>query len=158
MLVLINADVRTILEQNPVLPNISFAGKMTKEPFGNDQGGNSNSGQSIYSSSAHERVWAPCSLNRSVADGVGNNDKVDECSMPIDANGKVLDFARSGVGNPNSQLPSSQIRAGGLDECMTVERDMNHAAQSLPDSPPSFGDAKCSDNDSCGRRCEQVRI
>ncbi|CAN6688735.1 unnamed protein product [Malus baccata var. baccata] len=152
----VSSDVRTILEQNPISPNISFAGTIAKEPFDNDQGGNSNSGHSIYSSSAHERVWAPCSINRSVADGVGKNGKVKNCSMPIDANGKVLDFARSGLGNPNSQLLSSHIRAGGLEECMTVERDMNHAAQSLPNSPPSFGDAKCSDNDSCGRRCEQI--
>ncbi|KAM1234441.1 hypothetical protein ACFX2I_004036 [Malus domestica] len=152
----VSSDVRTILEQNPISPNISFAGTIAKEPFDNDQGGNSNSGHSIYSSSAHERVWAPCSLNCSVADGAGKNGKVKNCSMPIDANGKVLDFARSGLGNPNSQLPRSHIRAGGLEECMTVERDMNHAAQSLPNSPPSFGDAKCSDNDSCGRRCEQI--
>ncbi|BBH10156.1 hypothetical protein Prudu_022858, partial [Prunus dulcis] len=129
----ISSDVRT------VSPNISFAGKMAKESFDNGQGGNSNSGQSIYSSGANERVWVPCSLNRSVADVIDTNCKVDKCVMPIDG--------FNGVGNPNSP-PSSQIRAGGLEECMTIERDMNQVAQSLPDSPPSFGDTKCSDNDS----------
>lgn len=139
----IAADVRT------VSPNISFAGKMAKESFDNGQGGNSNSGQSIYSSGANERVWVPCSLNRSVADVIDTNCKVDKCVMPIDG--------FNGVGNPNLP-PSSQIRAGGLEECMTIERDMNQVAQSLPDSPPSFGDTKCSDNDSSDRHREQVRF
>ncbi|XP_034227893.1 BRCA1-associated RING domain protein 1 isoform X1 [Prunus dulcis] len=130
-----------------VSPNISFAGKMAKESFDNGQGGNSNSGQSIYSSGANERVWVPCSLNRSVADVVDTNCKVDKCVMPIDG--------FNGVGNPNSP-PNSQIKAGGLEECMTIERDMNQVAQSLPDSPPSFGDTKCSDNDSSDRHHEQI--
>lgn len=137
---------------------------MTKEPFDNCQERSSETGQTILSSRGNKRVWVPCNHNHSVTDGIGKNGKVDNCSKPIDGNGEEFELGRRGLqfngGQiPISPLPSSQTRSGGLNECMTIERDMNPVVQSLLDSPPSFGDAKGSDNgNSCDQRSEQVRI
>lgn len=137
---------------------------MTKEPFDNCQERSSETGQTILSSRGNKRVWVPCNQNYFVTDGIGRNGKVDNCSMPIDGNAEEFELGRRGLqfngGEiPISPLPSSQTRSGGLNECMTIERDMHPVVQSLLDSPPSFGDAKGSDNcNSCDRRSEQVRI
>nr|XP_011458026.1 PREDICTED: protein BREAST CANCER SUSCEPTIBILITY 1 homolog isoform X1 [Fragaria vesca subsp. vesca] len=151
----ISSDVRTDLAR-PVSQDVSFTGKTTtKEPFDNFQEG------TIFSSRGNNRVWVPCSRKDSVTVGIGKNEKVDTCSMPIDGNSEEFDLGTghqfNGEVDHKSPLPSSQIRSVTMDECMTAERDMNPVVHSLLDSPPSFGDPRGSDNDnSFYQRSEQI--
>ena len=125
--------------QSPNSTNIRFDDKMSKGSPENGQEDNSRGGQSII-----KRV------------AVANNDKVENCSTEMDVKG--LEFKKNDRGtefcaavNPNSlSLPRSQF--------VTVDLDTNALLQSGPDSPPSFGDAKGSDNDSYYQCSEHVRV
>ncbi|KAL5561968.1 hypothetical protein UlMin_031715 [Ulmus minor] len=69
-------------------------------------------------------------------------DKDENCPVPIDVKGRI-DF--SNAVNPNSTLPKSFTSSGASEECTII--DINPVAQAAPLSPPSFGDAKGSDNE-----------
>lgn len=63
-------------------------------------------------------------------------------------NDKGIEF--TGAKNPKLSSPRSRMRGGGTEECKTLEMDLNPVAQASPDShsPPPFGNARDSDNDS----------
>ncbi|XP_024019175.1 BRCA1-associated RING domain protein 1 [Morus notabilis] len=72
-------------------------------------------------------------------DNSGSGQSVDK-QIGVDKSGKVENFIRECKRNDKGLKHSGE-------ECTTVEIYMNPVSQSLPDSPPSFGDARGSDND-----------
>lgn len=135
------------------------ADKLSKKPFEIIQGDKSCSGQSIFSLWANKRVQVPLNLNHSVEDGVSKNDEYEKHSMPTDGKdgkgGRGIDKLNHVV---SSNLPSLSLPMGpgGLEEPNVVETEMNQVVQSLPNTPPSIGDAKGSDGDSYNQGNEHV--
>lgn len=132
---------------------------LSKEAFETIQGDKSCSGQSIFSLSANKRVQVPLNLNCSVEDGVSKNDEYEKHSMPTD--GKDGKGGRGGdklnhVVSSNLSSLSLPAGPGWLEEPNVVEIEMNQVAQSLPNTPPSIGDAKGSDGDSLDQGNEHV--
>ncbi|XP_062080026.1 BRCA1-associated RING domain protein 1 [Humulus lupulus] len=109
-----------VLLQNPTSTMVRFDDKMSTELAENGKENNSHSGQSI-----NTRV------------GVEKNDKIVNSCTAVDATRLGIEFRGAVI--PNSS-PRSQF--------MTMDVDAKAVLQPAPDSPPSFGDAKCSDNDS----------
>lgn len=83
-------------------------------------------------------------------DNAGSGQSVDK-QTGVDKSGKVENFIRECRRNDKGLKHSGE-------ECTTVEIYMNPVSQPLPDSPPSFSDARGSDNDGYYRCSEHVRI
>jgi hypothetical protein len=141
-----------ILEQCQTLLS---ADKLSKEPL-IIYGDKSCSGQSIFSLLANKRVQVPLNLNRSVEDGVSKNDEYEKHRMPTDGKGGRGGDKLNHVVSGNLPSLSLPVGPGGLEEPNVVEIEMNQVAQSLPNIPPSIGDAKGSDGDSHDQGNEHV--
>lgn len=114
------------------------------------RGNKSYSGQSIFSLSANKQISDPLNMNHSLEDRVGKNDNF-EINIDNRSGGGGDGFNNAVSTNPAAL--TSQMEPGGLEECRVVENELAH---SLPDTPPSFGDAKGSDDESCDRGSEHV--
>lgn len=148
-----HVDSGRVLEQGQAS---LYTGKFSKESV---EGAKSSSGQSVFSLTANKRVQVPLNLNCSVEDGVGKNDKFENHNSPVVGKGGREGDKFNGATNmnpPSDSLPP--MRPGNHEECRVLEIEMNQGAQSLPDSPLSFSDAKGSDDDSCDRSSEHVGI
>ena len=97
-------------------------------------------------------------LNCSVEDGVDKNGKFEYQNSPVVGKGGREGDKFNGAVNMNPPSDSLPMKPGNHEECRVVEIEMNQGAQSLPDSPLSFSDAKGSDDDSCDRGSEHVGI
>ncbi|XP_050251819.1 BRCA1-associated RING domain protein 1 [Quercus robur] len=144
----VSSDSGRVLEQGQAS---LYTGKFSKESV---EGAKSSSGQSVFSLTANKRVQVPLNLNCSVEDGVGKNDKFENYNSPVVGKGGREGDKFNGAVNMNPPSDSLPMRPGNHEECRVVEIEMNQGAQSLPDSPLSFSDAKGSDDDSCDRGSE----
>lgn len=125
-----------------------YTGKCNKEPSDILQTDKSCGGLLSFPLLVNKRDQVPLNLNNSVEDGFGMNEKFEKYIIPIEGKGdrKGIKFNDAVSMNP---LPlNSQMEPEGLKEQKAVEIEMNQVAQSLPDTPPSFGDAKGSDDES----------
>lgn len=148
----VSTDSGRVLEQRQAS---LYTDNFSKEPLEVVQGGKSCSGQSIFSLTSNKRVQVPLNLNCSVEAGVSKNEKFEKHNSPIGGKGGREGDKFDAAVNTNPPPHSSPIGPGDHQECRGVEIEMNQVAQSLQDSPPSFGESKGSDDDSCDRSSQQ---
>ncbi|KAB1199223.1 hypothetical protein CJ030_MR0G026021 [Morella rubra] len=141
----VSSESRKILEQ---CQTSVYTDKLRTEQSEIFRGNKSYSGQSIFSLSANKQISDPLNMNHSLEDRVGKNDNF-EINIDNRSGGGGDGFNNAVSTNPAAL--TSQMEPGGLEERRVVENELAH---SLPDTPPSFGDAKGSDDESCDRGSE----
>ncbi|KAG7989683.1 hypothetical protein I3843_03G251200 [Carya illinoinensis] len=139
------SDSRRVLEQ---FQASLYTGNGSKEPSDIVQRDKSGSGQLIFPLLANKQDQIPLNLNSSVENGFGLNENFEKYSTPIEGKGgrEGVKF-NDGLGMNPPPL-SSQREPESLEEQKVGEIEMNQVSQSLPDTPPSFGDTKGSDDES----------
>ncbi|XVF16841.1 hypothetical protein REPUB_Repub10bG0066700 [Reevesia pubescens] len=100
-------------------------------------------------------------LSSFLEDGVDKSDKFDKCSMlrhVIDKGYKTLnkrEVQYNSAGKVDLLCPLSQKQVGASQESGNRQMSMNQVDQT-PSSPLSYGDTKCSDNDSSDHMAKEL--
>lgn len=125
-----------------------YTGNGSQEPSDIVQRDKSGSGQLIFPLLANKQDQIPLNLNSSVENGFGLNEKFEKYSTPIEGKGGREGVKFNDALGMNPPPLSSQREPESLEEQKVGEIEMNQVSQSLPDTPPSFGDTKGSDDES----------
>ncbi|EEF35848.1 brca1 associated ring domain, putative [Ricinus communis] len=139
------SDTGKISEQCPTSAGADCNDKLSKESIGQED--NSSSGRSMYLLKGNQLAQVP--LNSS-QNGARNIDMADKSNVQrVTKDGEYEIVGGDAKQNINSTPISSQVRAGRLQECGLLRISTNQADQLSTGSPPSFGDVKSPENDSC---------